>query len=204
MSYIFFLFIHDNLGRKFSLLHPLSFPFQCVTEKHQTNPISLLLSSREEAGEVRHKQFLHVPVTDRFATLSSNVFPSCTIQNNCGNFFNLDSRLSKAGRRLGPVYISGGGGPQVSEVTCLGRVIRLSLQPLIWSPHLSCKLDQIKMREYMDRGVINYTREQVLNCVLEVVQYICIIICNQPLLFWLLLFSHFIIFFFSEKEKTVI
>ena len=99
---------------------------------------------------------------------------------------------------------SGGGGPQVSEVTCLGRVIRLSLQPLIWSPHLSCKLDQIKMREYMDRGVINYTREQVLNCVLEVVQYICIIICNQPLLFWLLLFSHFIIFFFSEKEKTVI
>ena len=76
-----------------------------LTEKHQTNPISLLLSSREEAGEVRHKQFLHVPVTDRFATLSSNVFPSCTIQNNCGNFFNLDSRLSKAGRRLGPVYI---------------------------------------------------------------------------------------------------
>ena len=37
-------------------------------------------------------------------TLSSNVFPSCTIQNNCGNFFNLDSRFAKAGRRLGPVY----------------------------------------------------------------------------------------------------
>ena len=76
-----------------------------LTEKHQTSPISLLLSSQEEAGEVRHKQFLHVPVTDRFATLSSNVFTSCTIQNNCGNFFNLDSRLAKAGRRLGPVYI---------------------------------------------------------------------------------------------------
>ena len=38
-------------------------------------------------------------------TLSSNVFPSCTIQNNCGNFFNLDSRFAKAGRRLGPVYM---------------------------------------------------------------------------------------------------
>ena len=30
-------------------------------------------------------------------TLSSNVFPSCTIPNNCGNFFNLDSRFAKAG-----------------------------------------------------------------------------------------------------------
>ena len=30
-------------------------------------------------------------------------FPSCTIQNNCGNFFYLDSRFAKAGRRLGPV-----------------------------------------------------------------------------------------------------
>ena len=38
-------------------------------------------------------------------TLSSNVFPSCTIQNNCGNFFNLDSRFAKAGRRLGAVYM---------------------------------------------------------------------------------------------------
>ena len=41
-------------------------------------------------------------------TLSSNVFPSCTIQNNCGNFFNLDSRFAKAGRRLGPVYMEVG------------------------------------------------------------------------------------------------
>ena len=36
----------------------------------KANPISrLLLSSQEEANEVRHKQFLHVPVTDRFAIL---------------------------------------------------------------------------------------------------------------------------------------
>ena len=41
-------------------------------------------------------------------TLSSNVFPSRTIQNNCGNFFNLDSRFAKAGRRLGPVYMEVG------------------------------------------------------------------------------------------------
>ena len=38
-------------------------------------------------------------------TLSSNVFPSCTIQNNCGNLFNLDSRFAKEGRRLGPFYM---------------------------------------------------------------------------------------------------
>ena len=37
--------------------------------------------------------------------LSSNVFHSCTIQKNCGNFFNLDSRFAKAGRRLGALYM---------------------------------------------------------------------------------------------------
>ena len=35
----------------------------------------------------------------------------------------------------------GGGAPQVGEVTC-GR-----------SPHLSCKRDQIKIRDYIDRRV---------------------------------------------------
>ena len=33
----------------------------------------------------------------------------------------------------------GGGGPQIGEVKCGA------------SPHLSCKRDQIKMRDYMDR-----------------------------------------------------
>ena len=37
--------------------------------------------------------------------------------------------------------LHGGGGPQIGEVTCGG------------SPHLSCKRDQIKMRDYMDRWV---------------------------------------------------
>ena len=37
--------------------------------------------------------------------------------------------------------LHGCGGPQICEVTCGG------------SPHLSCKRDQIKMRDYMDRRV---------------------------------------------------
>ena len=37
--------------------------------------------------------------------------------------------------------LHGGGGAQIGEVTCGG------------SPHLSCKGDQIKMRDYMDRRV---------------------------------------------------
>ena len=38
-------------------------------------------------------------------------------------------------------YCEGSGGPQIGEVTCVG------------SPHLSCKHDQIKMRDYMNRRV---------------------------------------------------
>ena len=41
--------------------------------------------------------------------------------------------------------LHGGGGPQIGEVTCSG------------SPHLSCKRDQIKMRDYMDRQVTSPT-----------------------------------------------
>ena len=37
--------------------------------------------------------------------------------------------------------LHGGGGPQIGEVTCSG------------SPHLSCKRDQIKMRDYVNRRV---------------------------------------------------
>ena len=37
--------------------------------------------------------------------------------------------------------LRGGGGPHIGEVTCGG------------SPHLSCKRDQIKMRDHMDRRV---------------------------------------------------
>ena len=41
--------------------------------------------------------------------------------------------------------LHGGGGPQIGEVTCGG------------SPHLSCKRDQIKMRDYVDRRVTSPT-----------------------------------------------
>ena len=50
----------------------------------------------------------------------------------------------QSGESLSPAVracLQGGGGPQVGEVTCGG------------SPHLSCKQDQIKMRDYMDRWV---------------------------------------------------
>ena len=40
----------------------------------------------------------------------------------------------------------GGGGPQLGEATCGG------------SPHLSCKHDQIKMRDYVDRRVTHQSR----------------------------------------------
>ena len=39
----------------------------------------------------------------------------------------------------------GGGGRQIGEVTCGGSL------------HLSCKRNQIKLREYMDRGVTSHT-----------------------------------------------
>ena len=39
-------------------------------------------------------------------------------------------------------YSHGGGGPTIGELTCGG------------SPNLSCKRDQIKMRDYMDRRLI--------------------------------------------------
>ena len=41
--------------------------------------------------------------------------------------------FAMAGRRLEPVYMKGGG-PQVGEVTRLGRVTRLFIQFLIWLP----------------------------------------------------------------------
>ena len=42
--------------------------------------------------------------------------------------------------------LHGGGGPQIGEVICG------------WSPHLSCKRDQIKMRDYVDRWVTHQSR----------------------------------------------
>ena len=41
-------------------------------------------------------------------------------------------------------------GREVGKVIRVGGVTRLSL---IWSPHLSCKRDQVKTGDYMDRRV---------------------------------------------------
>ena len=57
-------------------------------------------------------------------------------------------------------------------MTRLGRVTRLSLQSLNGHLHLLCKLDQIKMTNYVDRRVTHLHVNRSLNCVLEVVQCI--------------------------------
>ena len=49
--------------------------------------------------------------------------------------------------------LHGGGGPQVREINHLVGVTRLSIESLIWSPHPSCKRNQIKMRDEMGRRV---------------------------------------------------
>ena len=48
-------------------------------------------------------------------------------------------------------------GSKVSEVTRLGGVTLPSIQSLIWSPHLSCKRDQIKIKDYIDGQVTSPT-----------------------------------------------
>ena len=124
------------------------------------------------------------------------------MQNNCGNFFNLDSRFAKAGRRLGPVYMEVGVPGQASELTLLGRVTRLSIQSINGHPHLSYKLDQIKMRDYSDRWVTHLHVNRSLNCVIEVVQCICIIISDQPLLLMGSFVFPFYYYYFLVKKRT--
>ena len=94
------------------------------------------------------------PVTNLLTvnTVGKNVgFSLCTKEQNAlFEFTNLNGRkrsrkevskiLNASIRDLGSV-LHEGGGPQIGEVTCGG------------SPHLSCKRDQIKMRDYVDRRV---------------------------------------------------
>ena len=94
---------------------------------HQTNPISRLLihswwSETQtiltctshwpicNSAKLNLYQFPLCRVASQLdvVTLSSNVFPSYTIQNNCWKFFYLDSHFAKAGRRLGPVHMEVG------------------------------------------------------------------------------------------------
>ena len=78
---------------------------------------------------------------------NNNIFPKILLHGcsfNCSLILcanlNESTRSSKEAYRL-RARLHGGGGPQISEET-RGR-----------SPHLSCKHDQIKMRDYMDRWV---------------------------------------------------
>ena len=66
-------------------------------------------------------------------TLSSNVFPLVRYRITVEISLIWIVVFAKAGRRLEPVYMKGGG-PQVGEVTSLGRVTRLSTQSFIWLP----------------------------------------------------------------------
>ena len=54
--------------------------------------------------------------------------------------------------------LHGNGGPRVGEVTRLGGTTLLSIQSLIWSPYLSCKRDQIKIKNYIDERVTPHKR----------------------------------------------
>ena len=64
--------------------------------------------------------------------------------------------------------LHGGGGPQIGEVTC-GQ-----------SPHLTCKRDEIKMKDYMDRRVTppkrvtSFTRCPPPPCKHALNLYICV------------------------------
>ena len=104
-----------TFARKKNLFIKMSMFFNW--KKHQTNPISRLFIYRAKNKLVKwdaNNSYMYKSLTglqfrktyrvasqSDVVTLSSNVFPSCTIQNNCGNFFNLDSRFAKVGRRLG-------------------------------------------------------------------------------------------------------
>ena len=70
------------------------------------------------------------------------VISQLVIKNNNNNNKNKLNRLLHLYRAC----LRGGGGPQIGEVTCRG------------SPHLSCKRDQIKMRDYVDRRVTHQSR----------------------------------------------
>ena len=124
-----------------------------------------------------------------------------------GNFFNLDSHFARAGRRLRSV-LHGGGGPQVSEVTLLGRVTRLSLlQSLIWSPP-AYHVNLIKLKwEIILTGGLPTTREQVSKlctwgCTMYLHNYIWpIFVILAAFVFPFYFYYHY---HFSQKEKTVI
>ena len=72
VSCILFLFIHDNLGKKFSLLHPLSFPLQCILFRSPFS-LSLFINSLPICFRISYQK-RQIKIN---ATSISNVFVPC-------------------------------------------------------------------------------------------------------------------------------
>ena len=93
------------------------------------------------------------------------------------------------------LFLHGGGRPQVGEVTRLGGVPHLSIWSLKWSPYLSCKRDQIKMRDCTDRRVTPPKRvtsptwgppppcKQALSLGVDICTAFCNGICDRLIIF---------------------
>ena len=69
------------------------------------------------------------------------------------------------------------------------------------TPTFYVNLIKLKWEITRTGGLPHLHENRSLNCVLEVVQCICIIISDQPLLFWLPFCSHFIIIIFLIKMR---
>ena len=72
LVWILFLFIHGNLWKKFSLLHPLSFPLQCILFR-SSFPLPLFINS----VPICFMTFYQKRQTKINATSISNVFVPC-------------------------------------------------------------------------------------------------------------------------------
>ena len=102
----------------------------------------LLNSARDPSTVTSQTSYQEIAVNTAF-----NAYEGCT------------EKISNVSPRL-RACLPGGGGPQISEVTCGG------------SPHLQCKRDQIKMRDYMVRRVTPPKREAILRTVRKYFVYI--------------------------------
>ena len=93
-----------------------------------------MLSGEGNAGERWKTTIGLISIKKKLCTCST-LF--CTFH--CRSFVRLYTTWNF--QKLLRAFLHGGGGPQIGEVTCGG------------SPHLSCKRDQVKMRDYMDKRV---------------------------------------------------
>ena len=118
----------------------------------QGKSILVRVSARFELARVRvigswlYSERLAAQQGERLALITLKLFPFSAMKTLPPPLAGIryQNSISTAGWKL-RACLHRGGGPQIGEVTCGG------------SPHLSCKLDQIKMRDYMDRRVTSPT-----------------------------------------------